>query len=116
MRPHASPAPDAQSLMGHVVKLADVVAYQKGAVVSKAIIDRRKGTVTVFAFDKGQQLSEHIAPFDALVYVLDGEGEITISGKPFRVRKGQMLIMPANQPHAVKAVEKFKMLLVLIRS
>jgi quercetin dioxygenase-like cupin family protein len=96
--------------------LAGLVNYQKGAVVSRAIIEKRSGTVTLFAFDEGQGLSEHTAPFDALVYVSDGEAEVTISGKATVLRKGQMLIMPANQPHAVKAIKKFKMLLVMIRS
>lgn len=96
--------------------LVDMVNYQNGAVVSKTIIDKNTGTVTLFAFDRGQGLSEHTAPFDALVQVIDGEVEITISGKPFHLKQGEMIIMPANQPHALKAVSTFKMLLTMIRS
>jgi quercetin dioxygenase-like cupin family protein len=98
-----------------VVELASLVDYQAGAVVSREIIKQKTGTVTVFAFDEGQGLSEHTAPFDALVYLLDGEAEITISGKPFHVKQGEMIIMPANEPHAVKAAKRFKMLLIMIR-
>jgi quercetin dioxygenase-like cupin family protein len=85
-------------------------------VVSREIINKKTGTVTLFAFDKGQGLSEHTAPFDALVYIFDGEADITISGKPLRLKEGEMVIMPANQPHALKAVGKFKMILTMIRS
>jgi quercetin dioxygenase-like cupin family protein len=84
--------------------------------VSREIINKKTGTVTLFAFDKGQGLSEHTAPFDALVYILDGEADITISGKTLRLKEGEMVIMPANQPHALKAVGKFKMILTMIRS
>ena len=104
------------TLAARAVNLAGYIDYQKGAVVSKEIIRREKGTITVFAFDKGQGLSEHTAPFDAFVQVLDGEAEIFISGKPRRVKTGEMIIMPANNPHSLNAVEKFKMLLVMIRS
>ena len=96
--------------------LLDMVAYQEGAVVSRTLVDRKTGTVTLFAFAQGQGLSEHTAPFDALVQVLDGEVEITIAGEPFRLRVGEMVVMPANLPHALKAVERFKMLLTMIRS
>jgi quercetin dioxygenase-like cupin family protein len=96
--------------------LADMVAYEKDAIVSKTIIDKKTGTVTLFSFDQGQGLSEHTAPFDALVQVLDGAVEIRISGKPFNLKKGEMIIMPANEPHALKAVGQFKMLLTMIRS
>jgi quercetin dioxygenase-like cupin family protein len=99
-----------------VNRLVDLVAYQKGSVVSRTIIDKKTGTVTLFSFDEGQGLSEHTAPFDALVYLLDGEADISISGKPLRLREGEMVIMPANQPHALKAVKRFKMLLAMIRS
>ncbi len=105
--------------MNHDLKsnsLVDMVDYQKEAVVSKTIIDKATGTVTLFAFDQGQGLSEHIAPFDALVQVLDGEVEITISKNPFHLKQGEMIIMPANKPHALKAVKHFKMLLTMIRS
>jgi quercetin dioxygenase-like cupin family protein len=96
--------------------LVDMVEYQKDAVVSKTIIEKKTGTVTLFAFYFGQGLSEHTAPFDALVQVLDGEVEIKISGKPFQLKQGEMIIMPANEPHALKAVSNFKMLLTMIRS
>ena len=96
--------------------LVDMVDYQKDAVVSKTIIDKKTGTVTLFAFDQGQGLSEHTAPFDVLVQVLDGEVEIKISGKPFHLKQGEMIIMPANEPHSLKAVRPFKMLLTMIRS
>jgi quercetin dioxygenase-like cupin family protein len=96
--------------------LADTLDYQKEAVVSKTIIDKKTGTVTLFAFDVGQGLSEHTAPFDALVQILDGEVEIKISGNPFHLKQGEMIIMPANKPHALKAVRPFKMLLIMIRS
>jgi quercetin dioxygenase-like cupin family protein len=98
------------------VALVDSIAYQDGAVVSRTLVQREKGTITLFAFDAGQGLSEHTAPFDALVEVLDGEVEITISGQPLRVRAGQMVLMPANQPHALQALTRFKMLLTMIRS
>jgi quercetin dioxygenase-like cupin family protein len=96
--------------------LTEVAGYQKDAVVSKTIIDKKTGTVTLFAFDQGQGLSEHTAPFDAMVQVLDGEVEIRISGNPHTLKTGQMIIMPANQPHALTAVAPFKMLLTMIRS
>ncbi len=96
--------------------LAEMIDYQPGAVVSKTILEKPAGTVTLFAFDRGQGLSEHTAPFDALVQVLDGEAEITISGKPFRLGSGEFIVMPAGRPHALQAVERFKMLLTMIRS
>lgn len=99
-----------------VLHLKEMVDYQEGAVVSRTVIDRSTGTVTLFAFDKGQGLSEHTAPFDAMVYLLDGAAEITISGQPFTLKTGEMIIMPADEPHALKAVEKFKMQLIMIRS
>ena len=98
------------------MKLADLVDYQAGSIVSREIINKKTGTVTLFAFDEGQGLSEHTAPYDALVYLLDGEADITISGKTLRLKEGEMVIMPANQPHALKAVTRFKMVLVMIRS
>ena len=98
------------------MNLTDLVGYQKDAVVSKTIIDKKTGTVTLFAFDQGQGLSEHTAPFDAMVQVLDGEVEIRIAGNPYRLNAGQTIIMPANQPHALTAVAPFKMLLTMIRS
>lgn len=96
--------------------LLDMVGYQEGAVVSKTLIDKKTGTVTLFAFARGQGLSEHTAPFDALVQVLDGEVEITISGRPFHLKAGEIIVMPANEPHALKAVNQFKMMLTMIRS
>lgn len=97
-------------------RLVDLVNYQDGSVVSKTLIKKQTGTVTLFAFDQGQGLSEHTAPFDALVCVLDGEVEIRISGNPVVLKQGEMIIMPANKPHALKAVTKFKMMLTMIRS
>nr|MDO8079412.1 cupin domain-containing protein [Candidatus Freyarchaeota archaeon] len=105
-----------EKLVGRALRLVDLIDYQEGAVVSRTIVDRKTGTVTLFAFDEGQGLSEHTAPFDALVQILDGEAEIVISGKSLRVKEGEMVIMPANQPHALKAVKKFKMILIMIRS
>jgi len=104
-----------KNLLREVIKLADLAAYQEGAIVSRTIINKKTGTVTFFAFDQGESLSEHTAPYDALVYILDGEAEITISGKSFSVKEGEMIIMPANEPHSLKAVKRFKMLLVMIR-
>lgn len=94
----------------------DQVKYQKGTVVSKEIIRKPTGTITLFAFDRGQGLSEHTAPFDAVVYILDGEAMITIAGQKHRVTSGRMIIMPARQPHALQAVKRFKMLLILVKS
>ena len=105
-----------QNLAAKVLRLLDLIDYQDGAVVSREIISKKTGTVTLFAFDKGQGLSEHTAPFDALVCILDGEADITISGKTLRLKAGEMVIMPANQPHALKAVARFKMILTMIRS
>jgi len=105
-----------EDLRGKVFRLASVVGYQVGAVVSRTLVDKDAGTVTLFSFDKGQGLSEHTAPFDALVQVLNGEAEISIAGAPHRVRAGEMIIMPGGKPHALKAVKRFKMALVMIRS
>jgi quercetin dioxygenase-like cupin family protein len=102
--------------VAEVIPLIDLVNYQEGAVVSRTIIHRPTGTVTLFAFDEGQGLSEHTAPFDALAHVLEGEAEITVSGKPLPTKAGEAVLMPAQQPHAVKAVTRFKMLLTMIRS
>jgi quercetin dioxygenase-like cupin family protein len=96
--------------------LIDLLDYQERAVVSRTLIEKETGTVTLFAFDRGQGLSEHTAPFDAMVCILDGKAEITISGNPNILEQGDMIIMPANEPHALKAVEKFKMMLIMIRS
>ena len=103
-------------LHSKAIPLSDSLQYQAGSVVSKEMVRKDTGTVTLFAFDQGQGLSEHTAPFDALVYILDGEAKITISGNPVQVKAGEIIIMPANEPHALQAVQKFKMLLVMIRS
>jgi quercetin dioxygenase-like cupin family protein len=99
-----------------VFNAVDSIEYQEGTVVSKQLLKRDTGTVTLFAFSQGEGLSEHTAPFDALVHVLEGEAEITIAKKPFAVRSGEMIIMPAHRPHALHAVKNFKMLLTMIRS
>ncbi len=98
-----------------ILRLADLVTYNEGSVVSRQITKAEAGNVTLFAFDKDQELSEHTAPFDALVHVLDGEAEIKISGKAFHLKTGEAIIMPADEPHAVKAITQFKMLLTMIR-
>ena len=104
------------NIIGKVGSLVSLVDYQDGAVVSKEVIKKEKGTVTLFAFDKGQGLSEHTAPFDALVYFLDGQVEIHIAGKAHILKTGETIIMPANKPHALKAIDRFKMLLVMIKA
>jgi quercetin dioxygenase-like cupin family protein len=106
-----STTPTAQTLT-----IDDLISYQEGAIVSRVILKAEAGNVTLFAFDAGQELSEHTAPFDALVHVLDGEAEIRISSQPFQLKSGEAIIMPANQPHAVKAVNKFKMLLTMVKA
>ncbi|MFA5090411.1 MAG: cupin domain-containing protein [Candidatus Omnitrophota bacterium] len=103
-------------IIGQSGVLVDLLGYQEGAVVSKEIIKKDTGTVTLFAFDKGQGLSEHTAPFDALVYVFDGKAEVVIDKREFLLKSGEIIIMPANKPHALKALERFKMLLVMVRS
>jgi len=107
---------DTEKLVAQVIKLVDLADYQERSVVSRTIINKKTGSVTFFAFDEGQGLNEHTTPFDALVYLLDGEAEIIISGKPRHLKQGEMIIMPADQPHALKAVEKFKMILIMIKS
>lgn len=108
--------PEIDSLVAQSLNLASLVKYQKGSVVSRTLIDKNAGTITLFAFDESQGLSEHTAPYDAFVYIIDGEANILISGKTFRLKKGELTIMPANEPHAISAVTKFKMLLAMIRS
>ena len=103
------------TLISRVTELAGLVEYQNGSVVSRTIVDRHGGSVTVFAFSEGQGLSEHAAPFDALVQVIEGKVQVTISGKPYEVGTGQLIIMPANQPHSLKAIGRFKMMLVMIK-
>lgn len=99
-----------------ILHLAELVSYQDGSVVSRQITKADAGNVTLFAFDKDQELSEHTAPFDALVHLLDGDAEIKISGKAYKLKTGDAIIMPANEPHALKALTRFKMLLTMIRS
>jgi quercetin dioxygenase-like cupin family protein len=108
----ASGKPQAKFTDGRAL---DLVAYQPGAVVSREIVKKKTGSVTAFAFDDGQGLSEHTAPFDALVHVLEGVAEVTLGGAPHRVGAGEMIVMPAGVPHALRAVERFKMLLVMVR-
>ena len=102
--------------LGKVLNIENLIEYQEGSVVSREIIKKDTGTVTIFAFGKGEGLSEHTAPFDAMVQIIDGQAEITISGKKNLLEKGEMIIMPANEPHALKALEKYKMILTMIRS
>ena len=104
-----------EKLTGQTFKLIDLADYQDGSVVSKQIIKKDTGNVTFFAFDEGQGLSEHTAPFDALVHIIDGEAEITIDHNPITVAAGEMVIMPANKTHALKAIRRFKMILIMIK-
>ena len=113
---HDAKGTGTESLTARVVRMADLVEYQDGSAVSREVISRKTGTVTVFAFYEGQGLSEHTAPFDALVYILDGEAEVTISGKGLHVKGGDMVIMPANEPHALNAMKRFKMALFMVQS
>jgi quercetin dioxygenase-like cupin family protein len=103
-------------LVAQPASLIDLIDYQDGSIVSRTLIDKKAGTVTLFAFDEGQGLSEHTAPYDALVQVIDGEANVVISGKSVRLKKGEITIMPANEPHVLKAVTRFKMLLTMIKS
>ncbi|MDP3065172.1 MAG: cupin domain-containing protein [Methanobacteriaceae archaeon] len=105
-----------EELKAKAITVEDLIEYQEGSVVSREIIRKDTGTVTIFAFDKGEGLSEHTAPFDAMVQVIDGKAEITISGNKNVLEKGDMIIMPANDPHALHALEKYKMILTMIRS
>jgi len=107
---------NSKTLEAKATNLSSLINYQEGSVVSRTIIDKKDGTVTLFAFDEKQGLREHTAPFDAIVYVVDGEAEVVIAGKPVRVKQGEMTIMPANKPHALSAVTKFKMLLIMVRA
>jgi quercetin dioxygenase-like cupin family protein len=102
--------------MSEIMKLKESVAYQDHAIVSKTLVEKQGGTITLFAFDSDQNLSEHTAPFDALVQIMEGEAEISISGKPLRLREGEMIVMPGGKPHAVRAIGRFKMMLVMIKS
>jgi quercetin dioxygenase-like cupin family protein len=105
-----------EELKARVLKAENLIEYQEGAVVSKEILRKSTGNITMFAFDKGEGLSEHTAPFDAIVQVIDGKAEITISGEKNILEKGNVIIMPANEPHSLLAIEKFKMILTMIRS
>jgi len=105
-----------EDLIARALCLTDLVSYQKGSVVSRTLVDKKIGTITVFAFSEGEGLSEHTAPFDAFVQIIDGAAEITIDGVIHLLHAGQMIIMPANRPHALRGVQSFKMLLVMIRS
>ncbi len=105
-----------ENLSSQVLNPIEMINYQPGSVVSRQIIKTQAGNVTLFAFDKGEGLSEHTAPFDALAYLLDGKAEIMISGQPFNLKAGEMILMPAKKPHALKALEAFKMMLVMIKS
>ena len=107
---------DVEDIAGKLLELKTMVDYQEGSVVSRTLVEKPGGTITLFAFDKGQGLSEHTAPFDALALIIDGQAEISISGKSQRVSVGEMIIMPADVPHALKTIEKFKMMLVMIKS
>ena len=102
--------------MTEILSLVGLVDYQEGAVVSKTLMKKEKGTVTLFAFDAGQSLSEHTVPHDALVQVVDGEAEISVAGKPYRLAAGEVIVMPAGEPHSVAARSRFKMLLTMIRA
>lgn len=105
-----------EDLIGKALNTVDLIDYQEGSVVSREVIRKETGTVTIFAFDKGEGLSEHTAPFDAMVQVVDGKAEVVISGKSNILDAGDMIIMPANDPHALNAIERFKMVLTMIRS
>jgi quercetin dioxygenase-like cupin family protein len=115
MQPETASKPKALS-GANVVKAAELVNYQDGAVVSREIVKKPTGNVTIFAFDEGQGLSEHTAPFDALVQMVEGDAEIMISGQLHQLQGGEMILMPAGQPHALKALKRFKMILTMIRS
>ena len=105
-----------EDLKGKVLEPNDLIAYQDGSVVSRMLVYTPQGTITIFAFDAGEGLSEHTAPYDAIATIIDGEAKITIAGKEFPMRAGQMIIMPANIPHAVMAVQRFKMVLTMIHA
>jgi len=99
-----------------ILDLESLLAYQEGSVVSRMLMNKKMGTVTLFSFDKGEGLSEHTAPFDAIVYIIDGKAEIIISKKSYFLEKGQMIILPANDLHALKALERFKMMLIMVKA
>ena len=103
------------SLTGQVRRMAELIDYQEGSVVSRQVMKADGGNVTLFAFDQGEGLTEHKSPFDALVYVIDGQADVTVSGVAFHVSEGEMILMPANAPHSLKAPSRFKMLLVIVK-
>jgi quercetin dioxygenase-like cupin family protein len=107
---------DSEKLVGHGMSLGGLVEYQQGSVVSREVIGKKTGTVTIFAFDEGEGLSEHMAPFDAMVYIVEGEANIDIDRKPHHLKAGDMIVLPADHPHALQAIKPFKMLLIMIRS
>jgi quercetin dioxygenase-like cupin family protein len=107
---------DSIEMTPNVQNLKNLISYQKGSVVSRSLIKKESGNITLFAFDKGENLSEHTSPYDAMVYLCDGEAEIKISGNIFNVKDGDMIILPANEPHALKAVSRFIMLLIMLKS
>ena len=112
----ATPSTPKEIAGAEVVKAAELVSYQDSSIATRQIVSKPTGKVTIFAFAEGQGLSEHTAPFDALVQVLEGEAEISIAGQPHRLQSGEMILLPAQQPHALKAVRRFKMILTMIRS
>ena len=105
-----------EEMKSKILSLNDLIEYNDDAIVSKIIVNSEKGSITIFAFDEGQGLSEHTAPFDATVQIIEGEAEIIISEESFKLSMGKMIIMPANKPHAVKSITKFKMILTMIKS
>ena len=108
------PAAPHENLSGMILNPKDLVAYQQGSVVSRMVVYKKSGTITLFAFDSGEGLSEHTAPFDAIAQIIDGEAEISIDKSSFLLKEGQMIIMPANIPHALHAQQRFKMMLIMI--
>jgi len=109
------PEDKARDLRGKVLRAKELIGYQGGAIVSREIVGGEKGTITVFSFDEGESLSEHTAPFDAVINILEGQAEVAIAGESYHLGTGEMIIMPARIPHAIKAIKRFKMLLTLIR-
>ncbi len=108
------PGKSQENLTGKILNPKDLIAYQEGSVVSRMIVYKKSGTITLFAFDAGEGLSEHTAPFDAVAHIIDGEAEISIEQTPFLLKEGQMIIMPANKPHALHAQQRFKMILTMV--
>lgn len=113
--PQSSTEQKREELFGKVLRLKDLVSYQDGTVASRMLINKKVGTITIFSFDEGEGLSEHTAPYDAVVTILEGEAEVWISGKTFQVKEGETIVLPANVPHALSATTRFKMTLTMIR-